>query len=163
MYKINDYVIYQKNVCKIIDIKEKYIEDIDYYILEPMYDKSLKIKVPTNSNVIRDIISVDTVNKIIENIPNINSLDIDDKNIETQYKVLLTNATPENLIKIIKTTYLRNKQRLESKRKISDKDKSYFDQAEKYLYNEFSIALNKSFDETKEYVINQVEKELINE
>ena len=35
-------------------------------------------------------------------------------------------------------------------------DDSYFKKAEKYLYNEFSIVLNKTYDETKEYVINEV-------
>ena len=32
----------------------------------------------------------------------------------------------------------------------------YFNLAEKYLYNEFSVVLNLSYDETKEYVINSV-------
>jgi len=163
MYKINDYVVYQKNVCKIIDIKEKYMKDIDYYILEPTSDNSLKVKVPTNSKVIRDVISPTEVNKIICNIPSVETLDINDKNIEVEYKKLLASSSHEDLIKIIKTAYSRNKQRVESKRKISDKDKTYFEQAEKYLYNEFAIALNKSFDETKEYVINEVQKEVINE
>ena len=163
MYKINDYIVYQKDVCKIIDIKEKYIKNTDYYILEPILDKSLKVKVPTNSKAIRSIISQVELNKIISIIPNIETLDIDDKNIEMEYKKLFSNGTHEDLIKIIKTTYCRNKLRVDSKRKISDKDKSYFEQAEKYLYSEFSVVLNKSFDETKKYVINEVEKELINE
>ena len=37
---------------------------------------------------------------------------------------------------------------------------NYFNKAEKYLYNELSIALNMSFDETKDYIINKL-KELI--
>ena len=44
--------------------------------------------------------------------------------------------------------------------KISDKDFNYFNRAEKYLYNELSIALNMPFDKTKNYIINKV-KELI--
>ena len=45
-------------------------------------------------------------------------------------------------------------------KKISDKDKIYFDKAEEYLYSELSIALNMTIDETKEYIISKV-KELI--
>lgn len=161
MYKIGDYVVHLKEVCKIIDIKEKYIKNVDYYILEPLSDPSLKVKIPTNNNAIRNLITLEEVNNIIDNIVNIEPLDIDNKNIEMEYKKLLLNPTHKDLIKIIKTTYLRNKQRIDSKRKISDKDKSYFEQAEKYLYTEFSVVLKKTFDETKAYVINQVEKELI--
>lgn len=163
MHNINDYIIYKKDVCKIIDIKQKFMQNKDYYILESINDKSLILKVPINSKMIRDVISKEKVNELINNMLNIKCLDVEDKNIETIYKDLLTNPTHENLIKIIKTTYLRNKNRTDAKRKISDKDKNYFEQAEKYLYTEFSIALGKSFKETKEYVINEVEKLKTNE
>lgn len=163
MYKIGSYIVYLKDVYKVIDIKEKYIKNIDYYVLEHVLDKSLIVKVPTNAKAIRSLISLEEVNNIINNIVNIKPIDVDDKNIESEYKKLLSNLKHEDLIKIIKTAYLRNKQRTDSKRKISDKDKNYFDQAEKYLYTEFSIVLNKSFEETKEYVINKVESALIHE
>ena len=158
MYKIGDYVINKKDVYKIIDIKEKYMKDVDYYVLESVADSSLKVKVPITSKSLRDVISIARVNEIINNMINIECLDVDDKNIENTYKELLNNPTHENLIKIIKTSYLRNKNRIESKRKISDKDKNYFDQAEKYLYTEFSVALGKTFEDTKQYVISEVEK-----
>ena len=51
---------------------------------------------------------------------------------------------------------IRNEARLNEKKKISEKDTKYFDLAEKYLYNELAISLNKSFDETKKYIINSM-------
>ena len=86
---------------------------------------------------------------------------LDNKYIEKTYKELLYNGDIEDLIKIIKTTYIRNDNRLKSNKKISDKDKTYFEKAEEYLYNELSISLDMSFDETKDYIINEVTK-LIN-
>ena len=65
-------------------------------------------------------------------------------------------GTYEDLIKIIKTTYLRNEDRINNKKKISEIDNEYFNKAESYLYNEFSVVLNLSFSETKEYVIKSV-------
>lgn len=62
-------------------------------------------------------------------------------------------GTYEDLIKIIKTSYLRNKDR---KKKISEIDNEYFNKAGSYLYNEFRVVLNLSFSETKEYVIKSV-------
>lgn len=158
MYNIGDYIIYLKDVCKILDIKEKYMNNTDYYILSPINDESLKLNIPINNKSIRNLISKEEVNNIINNILNIEILEYDDKTIEFEYKKLLTSGTHEDLIKIIKTSYLRNKKRIDNKKKISDKDKNYFELAEKYLYTEFSIVLDMSFDNTKEYVIDKVLK-----
>ena len=81
-----------------------------------------------------------------------------DRMMENTYKTLMHSGTHEDLIKIIKTTYLRNEKRLNDNKKISEIDDSYFRTAEKFLYNEFSIVLNKTYDETKDYVINEVLK-----
>ena len=78
--------------------------------------------------------------------------------IEQEYKKLLENATHENLIKIIKTSYLRNAKRKREKKKISEKDDTYFKLAEKILYNEFSGALKMNYEDTKKYVVDSVEK-----
>ena len=61
-----------------------------------------------------------------------------------------------DLIKIIKTTYLRNKKRCDENKKISERDNEYFIKAEKRLYNEFSIVLKMNFDDTKNYIIERV-------
>lgn len=163
MYNIGDYVVYLRDVCKISDIKRKYMNDMNYYILIPVNDNSLKLSIPTNNKCIRNLITKEKVKKIIDNILNIEILLLDDKNIEIEYKRLLTTGLHEDLIKIIKTSYLRNKERLDNKKKISDKDKTYFELAEKYLYTEFSIVLNMSFDETRDYIIENVMKGINNE
>ena len=43
-------------------------------------------------------------------------------------------------------------------KKVSEKDLYYFNQAEKYLYNELSIALQMDFESTKNYIIKRVEE-----
>ena len=71
------------------------------------------------------------------------------------------NGSFESLVKIIKTTYIRNENRKKNKKKLSEIDEEYFIKAESYLYNELSIVLNLSFEETKDCVIKRV-SELIN-
>ncbi|MBQ3020690.1 MAG: hypothetical protein IJD92_00520 [Bacilli bacterium] len=137
-----------------VGILEKYYNNEDYYILNSLSDKSLNIKIPITSNKIRNIITKDEFKTIIANIPIIEIIKDNDRLIENNYKTLMQSGKHEDLIKIIKTTYLRNEQRLNNNKKISEIDDTYFKKAEKYLYNEFSIVLNKSFDETKEYIIN---------
>ncbi len=156
MYKIGDYVIYLKDVCKIFDIKEKYMNDTDYYILVPINDESLKLSVPITNEAIRNLLSLNEVNNILDNMQNIEILTDDDKLLENEYKKLIASGSYEDLIKVIKTTYLRNKKRLDNKRKISDKDKNYMEMAEKYIIPEFSVVLEMSINETEEYVINRL-------
>jgi len=153
MHKINEYIIYKKEVCKIKEIIPKYYKDMDYYLLSPLSDDTLTIKVPISAKDIRNLISKKEVSKIIKNIPNIEVIDTNNLKLEETYKKLIANATHEDLIKIIKTAYLRNKERLDNNKKTTDKDNYYFNLAEKYLYEEFSIVLNKTYEETKNYVI----------
>ena len=124
----------------------------------PVMDESLKIEVPVNSDFIRSIIDKNTANEIIDNIVNIDVININDKLIESEYKRLLHDGGYEGLIKIIKTTYLRNNERINNKKKISEKDDNYFNLSEKYLYSEFAIALGISYDDVKDYVIKRIEE-----
>lgn len=158
MYKIGDLLVYKKDVCEVEEIKIKYLRDMDYYILSPINDKSLKIQIPINSKFIRDLITKDRVEEIIKNIKDIKEIKTDAKSLENNYKQLMQNGTHEDLIKIIKTTYLRNKERVDNNKKTTDKDNYYFNQAELYLYSEFSKVLGLSYEETKKYIINEVNK-----
>lgn len=158
MFKTNDYIVYNKDICKIEKILENYYNNENYYDLKSISDNSLSIKIPTSSKKIRPLITKDQIKEIITNIPNIEVIKENDRMIENTYKTLMHSGTHEDLIKIIKTTYLRNEKRLNNNKKISEIDDSYFRTAEKFLYNEFSIVLNKTYNETKDYVINEVLK-----
>lgn len=161
MYKINDYVIYKKDVCIIKDIRENKLNGTTYYVMTPLDDESLIIDTPTNNKLgfIRDVMTKDKALELINKIPSIEPiLDIDDKRLELKYKELLNTHNYEDIIRIIKTTYLRNENRINNKRKISEKDKTYFNLAEKYLYNELSISLNMTRSEVKDYIASIVKK-----
>ena len=155
MFKVNDYLVYRKEVCKVMEIKE-YKNDFLYYVITPINDTSLRIEVPTDSSVIRPLISKIKIQKIIEEIPNIKEIAENDRLLENKYKELLRNGTYNDLIAIIKTTYLRNETRDKEQKKRSEKETTYFNLAEKYLYTEFSVVLGKSYEDTKEYVISKV-------
>lgn len=161
MFKIDDYLVYKRDVCKVIDIREKYFNNQDYYVLVPVLDTTLKECVPINNKNIRKIISKKELNEIINKIPSIEVIKSNNRLLENDYKNLMNSGTHEDLIRIIKTTYLRNKERIDNNKKITDKDDEYFKKAEKYLYNEFSFVLGMSIEETKKYVYDKVE-EIVN-
>ena len=159
MYQINEYVMYKNDVCKVIDITHN-INNKDYYVLVPISDLSLKINVPVDkqSNNLRKVFTKKEAQKIIKEIKDIEPVtNINDKNLEVTYQQLLNNRNYVDLIKIIKTSYLRNEARTTKKKKPSEKDSKYFELAERYLYNELGIALNMTFDEVKNKIIKTIE------
>ena len=161
MYKKGDYVVYRRDVCIIRDIKESKLKNTTYYVMNPIDDSSLIIDIPIENKMgfLRDVISTDKAKKLIERIPKINPIEnINEKNLDAKYKEMLYTGNYEDLIKIIKTTFLRNESRVNNKKKISEKDNTYFKLAEKYLYNELSVSLNMSVEEVKDYIFRVVNK-----
>lgn len=160
MKNIGDYIIYRRDVCKIIDYKYNNNE-IEYYVLQPVNDNSLHIAVPVDNRFgyIKELLNKNELEELINKIPSIDIIDENDRNLENKYKELLDSGNHENLIRIIKTAYLRNKNRVDNKKKISERDKHYFDLAEHYLYSEIGVVLNKDFDETKKYIVDKLELE----
>lgn len=160
MFEKGSYVMYKRDVCKIVDIKKNSFTNLDSYILVPLFDESLKISAPIDnrSGYLRNLLTKKEIDKLINNMPNIKPIETDSHSLENEYRNLFHSGKHEDLVKIIKTTYLRNKERMDSKRNIGEKDKEYFNKAEKYLYNELSIVLGKSYEEAKEYVINKVKE-----
>ena len=156
MFKIGDYIVYNKDVCTINNIIKK--DDKEYYLLVPVEDPSLKMQVLVDNENIRGLITMNELNELINSIPNIETIDCDEIMLEYEYKLLLSNGNREDIIKVIKTTYLRNQDRLLHKKKISIKDNEYLEKAEKLLYTEIGIVLNLTFEEVKNYIIRKVEE-----
>lgn len=154
MYQKGDYIVYRKDVCTLKDIME--INGEKYYSLSPLSDDSLSLKVPVNNPFLRNVLTKEEAEELINKINDIETLDLNEKMIEHNYQALLASSSLEDLIKIIKTTYLRNAKREEEGKKRGEKDDFYFHKAEKLLYTELSISLNLSYEETKEYIINKL-------
>ncbi len=147
-----DYIVYRKETCKIIEKED------GYYKLVPVNDTSIKYKVPVDSNFLKKVITKEEIDRLLLEIPEINTIDLGEKQIEQEYKELMKSGTHEDLVKIIKTSYLRNQIRILNNKRISEIDDEYFRRAEKYLYEEIGIVLNLSFEDTKEYIINKLKK-----
>lgn len=158
MYKSGDVVVYGRDVYRIKDVKDNYLFNKTYYIMNPIDDDSLVTSVPVDTTTyLRDVITKEEAEELIAKIPSIEIVQASDRDIEYEYKQLLRENTLEALIKIIKTTYMRNMMRQNQNKRISEKDEQYFNQAERRLYNELSISLHLTFDDTKQYVIDSVE------
>lgn len=157
MFQVGDYVVYKRDICKIIDLKKMNGED--YYVLVPKDDDTLFISLPVSKkDSFRMLMTEEEIKKLIEKIPSIPIVDSNNRMLESEYKSLLASGRQEDLIRIIKTTYLRNQDRLDHKKRVAEKDLYYFNKAESYLYGEIGLVLGMELEETKKYLCSQIEK-----
>lgn len=158
MFKVGDFVIYKNDVCKVKEILNNHYAGKDYYRLNPIDDDTLTIDVPTENKMgyLKEVMSKKEAEQLILKMPKISPIDCNDRLIENEYKKLMYSGKKEDLIRIIKTTYLRNTERVKAGKKIGEKDDTYFQKAEKIIYNELSISLGMSYEETKQYVIDTI-------
>ncbi len=158
MFKVNDYVLYNYSVCKVKEIVS--INNLKYYVLVPVIDESLTVKAPiTQENVnIRPLLSKKEANNLIKKMPSIELIDLRDQELVPEYKRLLNTGNREDLVKIIKTTYIRNKKRMDNGKKIGERDDIYFNLAEKCLYSELAIVLKKTYEKVHDIVVNALKE-----
>lgn len=163
MFKVNDYVVYNSTgVCRIIDtIREKDINDNDteYYVLQPVYDDNLTIKIPLNSLkvLMRNIITKDEVLALIDSMPEKESIWInDDRERNALFKAVLRTSESEGWVKLIKTIYLEKQKRIVLGKKISKTDEDIMKVAEKNLNEEFAVALNISPEAVVSYILERI-------
>ena len=166
MYEVGDFVVKANTgVCKVVNISNPNILGIDrskmYYQLMPVDNDKAKVYVPIENaySTIRKIITVEEAMKLIEQIDEIEIIKVaNDKVRQQKYKEMLKTGNPKELIQIIKTTYLRKKERLEQGKKNTASDESYLKLAEKQLFSELSVVLNKDNEEIHRLIMMAVNK-----
>ena len=162
MYKINDVCVYKRDVCKVVGKQKSPLNGEMCYILVPYYqaDGTIKMQVPVSnkSGNIRDILTKKEIDKLIKETPDIASLPSKPANMKSQYTSLLKGTEITDLICIMKTSYGRNKVRQDQNKKAASVDDEYLKKAEKYLFEEMSVALGKSVEDAKKYFEKAVAK-----
>ncbi len=158
MVQAGKQIIYRDEVFTVSDILEKYRNDEDYYVLTAAHDTSLHVKVPVNvaAKVMRPLITKSEIEALICKIPDIECIAVSHWNRGIEYKELLSDGTHESIIRIIKTAYLRQREKTEKHQKPNESDKLYFRQAERLLYGEIAASLGIDYQEAKEYIVSKV-------
>lgn len=166
MFKVNDYVVYGvTGVCQIEDITEVDNADLpvsEYYVLRPVYAENMTIKVPVNNTniVMRAVSTRDKVLSMIAMMPGIQTVWIDnEKQRMNDYKTALRTGKTEEWIKIIKTLSLERKTRSVDGRKLRKTDEDILNTAERYLNEEFAIALNIEPGQVPDYIMEHIGRE----
>ena len=167
MFEIGEYVVCgNKGVCVVEDVAKLDISGVDrereYYILKPLYMAGSTVYVPVDSaeKSMRRVLKRHEAQKLIRDIPDIPLLVItNDKLTEQMYRECIRANDCEELIKIIKTIYMRTQKRLQAGRKVTAVDAKYFHMAEDNLYGELAVALEMPKDEVEGYITREMNKE----
>ena len=170
MYKIGDYVVKPcSGVCRVDNIMHLDMSGVDrnrlYYLLVPVNEENGKIYYPVDSSAqqIRKVMTSQEAYELIERIPDIQEISIsNDKLREQKYREVVKGIEPESLLSIIKTTYLRKKNRLEKGKKNTVADENYLNLAEKMLFSELCLVLGKEKDEVHNLIAESVNKRATN-
>ena len=154
-FQIGDYIVKPvTGVCRIEAILDLKLSSADqakpYYLLIPLGGETGKLYVPVDhaEGALRPALTEQEARSLIQKAPNIQEISIQDEHFrEHKYKEAVKSADPEQLISLIKLTYLRNKKRSGQGKRSSSVDERYFKIAESNLYTELELALNKSREE----------------
>lgn len=156
-------------VCRVDNIMHLDMSGVDrnrlYYLLVPVNDENGKIYYPVDSSAqqIRKVMTSQEAYELIERIPDIQEISIsNDKLREQKYREVVKGIEPESLLSIIKTTYLRKKNRLEKGKKNTVADENYLNLAEKMLFSELCLVLGKEKDEVHNLIAESVNKRATN-
>ncbi len=115
-----EYIVYgTTGVCQVKDITSMSMDERQqeklYYILEPMGVRGSRIMTPVegNKSIMRTVLSRDEAYHLIDGIQDVDELWItDDKQREMKYKEALKTCDCRQWIGMIKTLYVRKKDRM---------------------------------------------------
>lgn len=167
MFNIGDFVVYGRTgICEVTDITTMKMTGVPkdklYYILMPCKDKSGKIFTPVENGkvVIRPVITKEEAMELLSQISEIPELWIpNEKMRENMYKECIRSCECVELIKIIKTLYIRKRDRIAQGKKITATDERYLKMAEGSLYSELSMALGIPENEMETYITEYIEEQ----
>lgn len=148
MYKLDDIIAYSsQGVCKVVEISTKEFagQQMEYYILKPVFDSRSTVSVPVSNakltSRMRQIMTREEADALIDSIADAEYIWIDDDNKRREaYNALLTEGDPSRIAALFKTLILRRKELEALSRKLRTADDGFLRQSEKLLCCECSYA-----------------------
>lgn len=166
VFETGDYIVYgSTGICQVMGVTTMDIDGIPkdrlYYVLRPEGQRDGKIFTPVENGklVMRRVMTQKDAEALINEIPEIETLDIsDDKLREERYKECLRTCESREMIRIIKTIYLRKKDRFAKGKKVTATDERYLKQAEENLYSELSMLLGVPKNDMEQYITERLDR-----
>lgn len=165
MFSVGEFIFYSyKGVCKVTDVGSLNLpgvpKDKMYYTLEPYGVEGDKIFTPIDNpkSLLRPLITKEAAMELIDHMDDMETLNVaDERKRELCYRDAVKKCDCRELVKIIKTTYLRKRTRSAAGKRATAEDEKYFRIAEDTLYNELALALGMEANCVKDYIVTRIE------
>ena len=161
------YVVYGRTgICQVTGVTTMRVDGSSgeklYYVLRPGGETDGKIFTPVEGGkqVLRGIITREEAERLIDEIPSIETLSIENEKFrEDSYKKCIRTCECRDLLRIIKTIYVRKQARLSHGKKTTATDERYLKLAEDHLYSEFSMLLDIPKEHMADYIEQRVHQQ----
>jgi CarD family transcriptional regulator len=149
MVRVNDVVLYGiDGICHVTGLATKTVagKPVEFYVLKPVSQETSTIYVPVANEALvgrmQRLLSLDEAMELIRSIPGEETFWIeDDLKRRTTYGQILQGGDRREILRVIKTLYLRAEQLKQDRRKMHSADERLMKEAEKRLYDEFAHVL----------------------
>ncbi len=168
MFQKDDYVYYASGgVCRIVDIRYAPLDgmpaDRQYYVMNSVHDPNGVIYVPINSDTVflRRLLTKAEAEAFLDEIPSISLIEEPNaKLLRGRYAEAMKMHSPTEWVRVIKTVYSRMQAlaAVSRSQRISDTERSFAEDAKRYLYAELSQALGVPAREMEAHIRAHVEK-----
>ena len=168
MFQIGDHVYYASGgVCKVADICYAPLtgmpKDRQYYVLHSLHDTSSVMYVPVNSETVflRGLIAKEAAESLMKRISDIEEIhEPNAKLLRAKYVDTMRMHDPEEWVRVIKTVRGRicRLEKHSKTQRISDTERSFAEDAKRYLYTELSLTLGVPREEIEARIRGEVEK-----
>lgn len=170
LYQKGDLIVYgSSGVCRVEDIGP--LKDMggptgkrEYYTLSPVFGSGL-IYTPVDTAIyMRPVLSKDQVEQLIDRLPALEGDECSISNLRMlteHYHAAFESHQCEDLLRLIKTLYLRGQNSLKQGRRLGLTEMKYRKHAEELVHGEFSVALGIPYDDVPGYIetrISQMER-----
>jgi len=160
MYNIGDVVMYGTfGICKIASIEKRDFmgKENDYYILHHVYNEKNTFYVPVDNELavskLRKVCSKADVDELIRHMNAEAPIWIDNEiKRRGEYSRIIKSGDKKEIIRLIKTLYLRRNKLYSEKKKLRSFDENYLSLAENMLFEEFAYALDIDRSEVVNYI-----------
>ena len=167
MFQVGDYVYYASGgVCRVADVcyaplvgmpKEK-----QYYVLHSLHASNSVMYVPVNSETVflRELLTKEQAMDLLDQIREITEIEEPNaKLLKVKYAEAMGKHDPVEWVRVMKTVHARvhHPARQTKAQRISDTERSFAEDARRYLYTELSLILGVPVGEMDGYIKRHVE------
>ena len=150
-----DHVVYGTyGVCSVMGTTEKEIggKKLRYYVLKPVFQQNSTVFVPVDNEQLTS-----RLRRVLTRPPGQQPIWIDDENERrTQFQKIISEGDRSGLLRLVKTLYDRQQERVAVGKRLHQSDERIFREADRLLCDEFAFVLEKEPNEIPAFLQQRV-------